>query len=187
NPAYNAARAAATGDLKTLVERRQRAIDSFLKMGATTERILAAIGKSSIEDIDLPALETLQGIRTALKDGDTTIEQVLPAPSSEVVKPSFAKGAPEPESPNQEAVKESAASDSAATPSQPSDPNPLLDQIRDAQKPYGITDAQVISFAKESKIVGRGHSVPLEDCGTSILEPIVKALPKLIEKLAEAK
>jgi hypothetical protein len=91
---YDAARATAIGDVKTLASRRDKAIDTFIKMGATKERVLASIGKTSIDDIDLPALETLLGIHTALKDGDTSIDEAFPTPAA--VKPIFAKKAEKP-------------------------------------------------------------------------------------------
>ena len=50
----------------------------FLKLGATREAILAAINVQGEEDIGLDELATLKGIATAIKDGDTTVEQAFP-------------------------------------------------------------------------------------------------------------
>ena len=50
----------------------------FLKLGATREAILAAINVLGEEDIGLDKLATLKGIATAIKDGDTTVEQAFP-------------------------------------------------------------------------------------------------------------
>lgn len=77
-PAYEQARKTAIGDSKTLSSRRSKAIETFGKMGVTQDRVLAVIEKVTVEDIDLKALETLMGIHTSIKDGDTTIDEAFP-------------------------------------------------------------------------------------------------------------
>lgn len=77
--AYDAAKQVAIGDASTLIDRRARAIESFAKMGISVERISAALGIKGADDITLEHLETLTGFRTAIKDGQTTIDQVFPA------------------------------------------------------------------------------------------------------------
>lgn len=77
-PVYEAAKAVAIGDIKTLADRRAKAVEKTLKLGVTLERVLAAIEKASVEDIDLAALETLFGLYTAVKDGQTNIDEAFP-------------------------------------------------------------------------------------------------------------
>jgi len=79
NSIYEAAKKTAIGNATTLVERRSKAIEYFSKIGVSKERILAAIGKPGIEDIDLADLETLIGIGTSVKDGDMTVDEAFPA------------------------------------------------------------------------------------------------------------
>lgn len=86
-PVYEAAKAVAIGDAKTLVDRRARALESLAKMGVQKERVLEVLGKKSIEDIGVADLETLFGIHTAIKDGQTTIDEAFPAATP---KPNFA-------------------------------------------------------------------------------------------------
>jgi len=81
-PIFEQAKQVAIGDAKTLSERRQRAIDSFAKMGVSKDKVLAALEKKSIEDIDLPDLEVLFGLHTAIKDGQTTIDEAFSAKAS---------------------------------------------------------------------------------------------------------
>lgn len=88
-PVYDAARQVAIGDVKTLASRRDKAIETFTKMGVTKERVLAVLGKATVEDIDLAALETLIGLHTAVKDGDTTIDEAFPVTVAK--KPIFTK------------------------------------------------------------------------------------------------
>jgi len=82
-PVYEAAKRVAIGDAKTLNERRDKAIEVFTKMGVTLDRILFALDRKGIEEIDLEDLETLTGLRSAIKDGQTTIESAFPLPQKE--------------------------------------------------------------------------------------------------------
>jgi hypothetical protein len=75
---YDAARKTAIGDAKTLEAKRGEMIGYFGKMGITPERILAAMGQPAIEDIGADELGVLKGIATAIKEGETTIEQAFP-------------------------------------------------------------------------------------------------------------
>lgn len=75
---YEAARKAAVGDAQTLANKRAQMFAHFLKLGATREAIFATIGVQGEEDIGLDELTTLKGIATAIKEGDTTVEQAFP-------------------------------------------------------------------------------------------------------------
>lgn len=77
---YDAARKCAIGDVKSLVSRRDRALEHFGKMGIQPDRICAVLGVDGVEDIGLEELAKLTGIKTSLKDGDTTLEQVFAPP-----------------------------------------------------------------------------------------------------------
>lgn len=81
-PVFESAKRVAIGDVKTLASRRAAAVDYFVKMGVQRDRILATLGVNSIEDVQLPHLETLTGLRTAIADGDTTVEEAFPAPAT---------------------------------------------------------------------------------------------------------
>jgi len=75
---YNAAKAVAIGDSKTLESRRQGAFEHFQKLGIESARVLQTIGKRAIEDVDLEDLTALTGLKTALRDGDTTLDLAFP-------------------------------------------------------------------------------------------------------------
>jgi hypothetical protein len=79
---YEAARKTAVGDAKTLEARRADLLAYFGKMGVTTDRILAAIDCPSVEDIGADELVTLRGVATAIREGDTSIEQAFPSSAS---------------------------------------------------------------------------------------------------------
>jgi hypothetical protein len=74
---YDAARKAAVGDIKTLANKRADALAYLQKMGATQVMVLAALGLQGVEDIGLDELATLRGMITAIKEGDTSVEQAF--------------------------------------------------------------------------------------------------------------
>lgn len=77
-PIYEAAKKVAVGDIKSLDKKRGQVLDRLKQMGAKEERILAVVGCRKVEDIGAEQLEVLIGLGTALKDGDTTLEEAFP-------------------------------------------------------------------------------------------------------------
>lgn len=77
-PVYLAARQIAIGDATTLVKRRTDMVIYFQKMGINVEQIAIAVGAASIEDITVDHLATLKGLATAIKEGDTSIDEAFP-------------------------------------------------------------------------------------------------------------
>lgn len=78
---YNAAKATITGDVsdknKLLVKRKQ-VFDGLMEgLGLTEKEVLSAIGKASVDFITADDLVVLIGIGTAIKDGDTTVEEAF--------------------------------------------------------------------------------------------------------------
>lgn len=76
-PIYIAARKAAVGDIKTLATRRADMLAHFQKLGATNEQVFGLLEVKGVEDITLDHMVTLKGLATALKDGETTFEEVF--------------------------------------------------------------------------------------------------------------
>lgn len=77
---YEQARKVAIGDVKTLANKRADALAHFQKLGATREMVLAVLNVASEEEITLDHLVVLRGLATAIKEGDTTIEQAFSTP-----------------------------------------------------------------------------------------------------------
>jgi len=77
-PIYVKCRQVVAGDVKTLATRRDVLLKEFGIMGVTEERLLAAFGLGGKEDITLDHIATLRGFYSALRDGDTTIEEAFP-------------------------------------------------------------------------------------------------------------
>jgi len=80
NAVYEKARDVAVGNAKTLADRRADLLARLAKMGATQDRVLNALGKTSAEDITLEDIENLIGMGTAIKNGDRTVDDCFPAP-----------------------------------------------------------------------------------------------------------
>jgi len=80
-PCVDAAKRTATGDAKTLMERRGKMVEAFSKMGIHLPRILARVEKKGMDDIGLDELELLIGLFSAIKDGEAKIDECFPEPT----------------------------------------------------------------------------------------------------------
>lgn len=76
-PVYEKARMVAVGDLTTLDQRRKLCLAWFQHKGVTEEMVLAKMELVGIEDIGLDELEYLTGIKTAMRDGSTSVESAF--------------------------------------------------------------------------------------------------------------
>lgn len=76
-PLYMKARAVVAGDITTLANKRAEAIKAFAIFGVTEPMILSKLGRAGTADITVDDLVTLFGMLTAIRDGDTTPEQVF--------------------------------------------------------------------------------------------------------------
>ncbi|SRR5579871_588848 len=74
---YDAARKVVAGDSKTIANRRAEALSYLQKLGATEPMVLAKLGVAGVEDIGLDELVLLRGLATAIKEGDTTVEEAF--------------------------------------------------------------------------------------------------------------
>ena len=83
---YQAARKTVMGDFETLANRRANAVQQFLAFGVTKEMICAVLSVPGVEDIGLEQLVTLSGLLTAIKDGDTTVEQAFAGSTERAVQ-----------------------------------------------------------------------------------------------------
>ena len=74
---YLAARKASLGEAGTFTAKRAKALDWFAKAGIKPEQVFAQLGVRGVEDILEDQLIVLRGLVTAIKDGETTIEQTF--------------------------------------------------------------------------------------------------------------
>ncbi|WP_276200615.1 hypothetical protein [Chelatococcus sp. XZ-Ab1] len=76
--AYTAVESVLAGDVKTLVERRDRAMKAFAAFGVTPEQIFTALDVQGVDDITLDHMATLTGMHSSLKTGEATVEEMFP-------------------------------------------------------------------------------------------------------------
>lgn len=95
-------------------ERRKRAVVWAKTEGIDEARLCAALGVKGVADIGEDALIVLTGIRTALKEGDTSIDEAFPievdtklaaAPKAEQTKPLPTPASPVATTPKQELLE----------------------------------------------------------------------------------
>lgn len=77
-PIETAARAVALGDATTLASRRDAVMGWIGKLGIDANRVFAAIGVLGADEIGLEQLATLTGLKTAMKEGDVTVDEAFP-------------------------------------------------------------------------------------------------------------
>ncbi len=73
---YESTRRTIAGDIKTLEHRRSMAIENFKAIGVTERQMCALIGVAGLRDVNLEHVVQLAGMLTALKEGDTTIDEL---------------------------------------------------------------------------------------------------------------
>lgn len=83
---YEAALNVVRGDAKTLVNRRADAITYLQKMGVTEKMILETLEVKGIQDIGLDELVVLRGLTTAVKNGETSIDEAFSKKADEKVQ-----------------------------------------------------------------------------------------------------
>lgn len=81
-PVYDMAKKVAVGDASTLVTRRAKIIAKLNQMEVSTARVLAKLEVTDVENIDLQHLEILIGLGTAIRDGDTSVDEAFPPVST---------------------------------------------------------------------------------------------------------
>lgn len=74
---YQRAKETSVGKAGSTVENRRRLFDWFIKAGADDKSVLAYLGKSSLDDVNMDDMIDLKGLITAIKDGEVTIEEAL--------------------------------------------------------------------------------------------------------------
>ena len=82
------------GDATCLAKRRALVEGWISKLGIEPERVFAALNIGGIEEMNEKELETLTGLKTAIKDGDITIDEAFPKKQAEKPAPAPEKKSP---------------------------------------------------------------------------------------------
>ena len=138
----DAARTTAIGTTATLGKRRTLLMDWINKAGISPELVWKALGIKGIEDIGLKELEILTGIKTAIKDGDTTIDEAFPRAS--VAMPT--------EIPGDKGKKNTGKPATDAPPADTSEITPH-EKLLIAFQECGGTEGQLLTVLRTDKII----------------------------------
>jgi hypothetical protein len=127
-PIYLKCREVAVGKADTLVSKRTAMLAYFQKMGVDEPRVLATLDLRGVEDIGLEQLATLRGLATAVKEGETTVDEAFPAPAASVLTMPQRVSAQQPVPPAPDPPQK--------PPPPPPPPGPFVDRIQEA-RPIG--------------------------------------------------
>lgn len=176
-PIYEAAKRVAVGDAKTLSDRRIRCVEAFGKMGVSKEKLLARMEKKSVDDITLDDLEVLIGLHTAIKDGDTSIDEAFNPKSSALAEdPKFEpkpKPAVDDQVPGAEVPTQSEPPSDIPAPSAKGEQTACEREIKELRmfiKQSGFTDMHLINLWREAGV----------DESLSSFEEVCNASPKVV-------
>lgn len=75
--AYDQVQATIAGDITTLVETREKAVRHFANYGVKPEEVFVAIGVGGWEDITVEHVVVLRGMASAIKNGESTVEEMF--------------------------------------------------------------------------------------------------------------
>jgi len=194
---YDAARKAAIGDVKTLANKRAEMMLYFQKMGVTPEMIFSVLSVAGVEDIGMDELVTLKGMATAIKEGDTTVEQAFPMPPKEDkgkgvagLKETLGVGDPKKDPPPVATEPEKKdtpppTTDAAGSPPPTADREPGADE-GEVGLPFGTTEKTPVDSSEIPAYLNRATSI--EDLAVRWLncqELIAKAGPGMQKAYAK--
>jgi hypothetical protein len=76
--ALRAAKHTAVGVATSVIIRRDKALAYFAKLGIEEARVLGVLGRETVDAITDEDVATLLGLATAIRDGESTVEQAFP-------------------------------------------------------------------------------------------------------------
>lgn len=81
--AYEAANRVISGDVTTLAVNREKALKAFAAFGVKPEQLFTALDIKGVEDVTVDHIGTLRGMHSALKNGESTVEEMFAPPTAE--------------------------------------------------------------------------------------------------------
>jgi len=202
-PVYEQAKRLAIGDGKTLVQRRAASLEHFAKLGVSREKVFAALNVKGTEDIGLEQLEVLIGYANAIREGDSSVDEIFnPAPEkSEVAKAGPAAGitaaadahakkkedvapAPQPQpTPAPEPAPAPAKAEPPATDEIPglgavdsNEHQAAVENLKAQMAQHGVSEARMFGYASRAKLVPYNVE-DLFELPTETLRKLVFAVP----------
>jgi len=77
-PVFDKCKRTAVGEAKSLANRRSEVIKRLMQFGLVEERILSVLNRRNVDEVTFDDVAALIGLGTAIKDGDTTVEEAFP-------------------------------------------------------------------------------------------------------------
>lgn len=163
-PIYEQAKRLAVGDGKTLVQRRAVAVEYFVKMGVPRDRIFGALGVNGLDDVTLEHLEILTGFKTAIADGEASIDAVFPAvtPKAKADLKSMISGDGKPAGETPVAPAQEPQTHGQDVPAdkldtgEPLNRDAVMDEIKTLMLDHNVTELNLFLYAKRAKLVPEG-------------------------------
>lgn len=155
-PIEAAAKAVALGDAQTLASRRDACMAWVGKLGIDQKRVFAALNIAGPDEIGLDQLATLLGVKTAIKDGEVTVDEAFPplTVKAETSKLFTAKEKPAPKA-------KSVVEPSLITPL-----DRILDLIADTQ----TTWSEAAPMLHKNGVIASEHATPQEATDEELTE-----------------
>lgn len=171
------------GTTKTLTDRRARAVEYFTtKLGVKLDTLLAKLGRKGIEEISLEDLDRLNGLKTAIKEGDTTVDLEFNPQPEGAPKAALADVIGKPADKSFPTAGQQAPSSSVATANPTSlssehafDRTALLKACEDAMLAAETGETRVLRYARENLGAKSEH----DELGSLPTEILVRLLPEI--------
>lgn len=172
------ARRIITGSQKPLSQRIEAAMGWLAKIAVEPERVWAVLGIKGPAEIGNEEILTLVGLRTALKDGDITIDEVFPPLETSQDKPKFTKPAPKAKTePVEKKEEKQEVSTEAIQGHGEPDPEQIFHDLKDQLEGEGIP---IKTAAKAMGI--KGTVLTVFDLPKAKIEDAMSDWPKFVEK-----
>jgi len=175
-PIESAARAIAIGDASTLASRREAVMGWIGKLGIDSARVFAALGIIGADEIGMEQLATLTGVKTAIKDGEVTVDEAFPMvakkttlfPKKKISEPDVEQGEPAQRNSNLDETKATetpaGSMDSSARRDAPVNAGDIFqgavttpyDNLRDAMQSDDVTVDDIARIVKEKRLHPKG-------------------------------
>lgn len=197
-PIEAAARAIALGDASTLAARRDGVMGWIGKLGIDAGRVFAALGILGADEIGLEQLATLTGLKTAIKDGEVTVDEAFPAIAAKAAESKLFKketpALPAATTPVEvvkpkEAAKPKPKVEAPAPVSEVKEDQPSLidvpavslpDQIRELVKTSGVKWSDALAVLKRNGITSGDFPAP-DDADDETLSQAIHFWPSIVK------
>lgn len=186
-PVESAVRELLMGNTETLTRRREKVISWIKMLGIDPKRVYAALKIAGEADLGVEQLEMLTGIRTAIRDNETSVDEAFPKDDT-VRKPIFTP----PPGAAQQGDPASAGTGKPQTtaaekpnpdlePSTPLDREKVIAGMKEAMLDGGVSESKLFKHAKEAGDIPEGID-ELFAAPTTALAKISLAIPALAKK-----